>query len=196
MAPLRSTQRAASRWAMRIIPTLIVGTFGLATYVVAVRLCMRILDQALGRKALAVFVVVLYCLVLVLTVASYLRVFVAIQRDPGFVPLLQKDAGPGSKALAPSAAAAEKKRRNRCSRRHADPEDPPWVPPDSDPNSPGLEAFYSRDVFACELDGRPRWCSACRQWKPDRAHHSSELGRCVRKMDHLCPWVGGVVSET
>ncbi|OAQ96471.1 hypothetical protein LLEC1_06927 [Akanthomyces lecanii] len=60
----------------------------------------------------------------------------------------------------------------------------------------GLENFYSKDLFVCEADGRPKWCSGCRQWKPDRAHHSSEIGRCVRKMDHLCPWVGGMVSET
>lgn len=42
----------------------------------------------------------------------------------------------------------------------------------------------------------PRYCSHCRNWKPDRAHHCRELGRCVWRMDHFCPWVGGVVSET
>lgn len=67
---------------------------------------------------------------------------------------------------------------------------------DNDPNSPGLERFYSKDVFVCENDGMPRWCSSCRIWKPDRAHHSSEINRCVRKMDHYCPWVGGIISET
>jgi hypothetical protein len=48
----------------------------------------------------------------------------------------------------------------------------------------------------CETDGRPRWCSTCCNWKLDRAHHCSELQRCVRKMDHYCPWVGGIVAET
>ena len=71
-----------------------------------------------------------------------------------------------------------------------------WLPADQDPDSPGLEAFYTKDVFVCEPDGRPRWCTLCWHWKPDRAHHSTDLGRCVRKMDHLCPWVGGMVSET
>ncbi|KAL8686125.1 MAG: hypothetical protein Q9224_005545, partial [Gallowayella concinna] len=62
--------------------------------------------------------------------------------------------------------------------------------------APGLQDFYKRDVFSCESDGRPIWCSTCLNWKLDRAHHCREVGRCVRKMDHFCPWVGGIVSET
>ncbi|KAG6002400.1 hypothetical protein E4U21_003131 [Claviceps maximensis] len=187
MAPLRSSNRAATRWTMRIVPLLIVCILGVATYAVVARLCVQYVYQRLHEKVIATVVLVLYCVVFILTIASYLRVFFVIQRDPGLVPLLQ-DVGP-------EFAFAEKRRKCR-SRRNSDPENPPWVPPDTDPNSPGLEAFYSRDVFSCEVDGRPKWCSECRQWKPDRAHHSSELGRCVRKMDHLCPWVGGMVSET
>lgn len=57
-----------------------------------------------------------------------------------------------------------------------------------DPDSPGLELFYTKDVFTCEMDGRPRWCSQCSNWKPDRAHHCSSSGRCILKMDHFCPW--------
>lgn len=76
----------------------------------------------------------------------------------------------------------------------------------------GLESFYTKDVFVCQEDGRPPWCSACCQFKTDRAHHCRVVDRCVRKMDHFCPWyvtgrtdkgtsltghrVGGVVSET
>jgi palmitoyltransferase len=48
--------------------------------------------------------------------------------------------------------------------------------------------FYTKDVFTSELDGRPRWCSQCLNWKPDRAHHCSSSGRCILKMDHFCPW--------
>lgn len=131
---------------------------------------------------------VLYFLFLILTIVSYARVFFTIQFDPGLVPLTN-DRGH-------DATDVPEKRRPYRSRRHMDPEEPPWIPPDLSPDSPGLEAFYSKDVFVCEADGRPKWCSHCRQWKPDRAHHSRELGRCVKKMDHLCPWVGGMVSET
>lgn len=75
---------------------------------------------------------------------------------------------------------------------------PPPRPADPrlDPDSPGLELFYTKDVFECSIDGRPVWCNECGTWKPDRTHHSSELNRCIRKLDHYCPWVGGVVSET
>jgi palmitoyltransferase len=57
-----------------------------------------------------------------------------------------------------------------------------------DPDSPGLELFYTKDVFVCEMDGKPRWCSSCANWKPDRSHHCSSSGRCILKMDHFCPW--------
>lgn len=80
-------------------------------------------------------------------------------------------------------------------------------------NTGGLESFYTKDVFICQPDGRPSYCSTCCQFKTDRAHHCREVDRCVRKMDHFCPWyvppslcyyqwtltvrrVGGVVSET
>ncbi|KAK3676979.1 Palmitoyltransferase pfa5 [Recurvomyces mirabilis] len=55
--------------------------------------------------------------------------------------------------------------------------------------------FWMRDVFVCDANGRPIWCSFCESWKPDRAHHNQDVGRCTLKMDHFCPWVGGVVGE-
>ena len=42
----------------------------------------------------------------------------------------------------------------------------------------------------------PIWCEECHNWKPDRTHHDSHTGRCVCKMDHFCPWVGGIISAT
>ncbi|KHO00378.1 DHHC zinc finger membrane protein [Metarhizium album ARSEF 1941] len=178
--------RAIKRWNFRIIPVLIVGVFGVAAYAVVGRLCVENILRAQGKTGLAAGLLVLFFPLYILTLVSYARVFFAVQLDPGLVPLAN-----GADRDEPG----EKRRHSRL--RHArDAEEPPWAPPDSSPDSPGLEAFYSKDVFACEADGRPKWCSECRQWKPDRAHHSRELGRCVRKMDHLCPWVGGMVSET
>ncbi|KAK3071998.1 Palmitoyltransferase pfa5 [Teratosphaeriaceae sp. CCFEE 6253] len=55
--------------------------------------------------------------------------------------------------------------------------------------------FWMRDVFVCDANGIPIWCHHCRNWKPDRAHHNQDSGRCTLKMDHFCPWVGGVVGE-
>lgn len=147
------------------------------------RSLVHYLYRTRGQSGLTATFLVLYFVFIILALSAYLRTFVTIQLDPGLVPLTRRrDAG--GKGLGPRRA------------RGRDAEANPWVPPDQDPDSPGLEAFYSKDVFVCEADGRPKWCSDCRQWKPDRAHHSSELERCVRKMDHLCPWVGGMVSET
>ncbi|KAJ8113634.1 hypothetical protein OPT61_g4269 [Boeremia exigua] len=52
------------------------------------------------------------------------------------------------------------------------------------------------DVYICDYEGMPLWCDKCHNWKPDRAHHCKELGRCVRKMDHYCPWAGGIIAES
>jgi palmitoyltransferase len=61
---------------------------------------------------------------------------------------------------------------------------------------PGIGKFYFKDHFICDSRGFPIWCTICSCWKPDRTHHCSEIDRCVRRMDHFCPWVGGIVSET
>jgi palmitoyltransferase len=31
----------------------------------------------------------------------------------------------------------------------------------NDIDAPGLEQFYSKDIFVCEQDGKPIWCSHC-----------------------------------
>ena len=54
--------------------------------------------------------------------------------------------------------------------------------------SPDLHNFYGKDVFVCDGNGKPIWCPYCSKWKPDRAHHYREIRRCVRRMDHFCPW--------
>lgn len=38
-------------------------------------------------------------------------------------------------------------------------------------------------------------CPKCCCIKPERAHHCSVCQRCVRKMDHHCPWVNNCVGE-
>lgn len=146
---------------------------------------MNYLYRQEGESGTATALMVLYFLFFLLTVGTYIRLFVTVQSDPAFVPFTAEREDGGKKS-----------RSRRTRGRGRDVEAQPWVPPDQNPDSPGLEAFYSKSVFICEADGRPKWCSECKQWKPDRAHHSSELDRCVRKMDHLCPWVGGMVSET
>ncbi|KTW28713.1 uncharacterized protein T551_02563 [Pneumocystis jirovecii RU7] len=59
-----------------------------------------------------------------------------------------------------------------------------------------MKTFCLYDAYVCENDGFPRWCAVCEVYKPDRAHHCSEVQRCVLKLDHFCPWVGGVIGFT
>lgn len=62
---------------------------------------------------------------------------------------------------------------------------------DADPSA--IERY---DAYVCDYEGVPLFCEKCRIFKPDRTHHCKELGRCVRKMDHYCPWAGGIIAET
>lgn len=73
-----------------------------------------------------------------------------------------------------------------------------WIPPRPAAASlpSNLAAFLEKEIYVCESDGLPRYCRYCNCWKPDRSHHCSEIGRCVMRMDHFCPWVGGVVAES
>ncbi|KAK6336209.1 palmitoyltransferase pfa5 [Orbilia brochopaga] len=71
--------------------------------------------------------------------------------------------------------------------------------PDDQPNRPlrqPLTQVFLRDIFLCDANGEVRWCARCGNYKPDRTHHCSEVGRCVENFDHFCPWVGGVVGLT
>ncbi|KAK3367108.1 DHHC palmitoyltransferase-domain-containing protein [Lasiosphaeria ovina] len=191
--------RPETRWATRIIPFVLAGAVGFSTYVVVKRICLDYFLSSWQRSGAAIAFIVLHLLFLVLMLLTYFRVFFVIQTNPGVVPL-------GPKATEQNTLEKRKKKGRRRRRGQGDSEGAAEGDleagnqydrrPDENPDSPGLEEYYSKDVFICETDGRPRWCSTCCNWKPDRAHHCSEIERCVRKMDHYCPWVGGIVGET
>jgi palmitoyltransferase len=46
-------------------------------------------------------------------------------------------------------------------------------------------------------EGSYKFCKKCPEgtWKPERAHHCSECGHCVFKMDHHCPWINNCVGQ-
>ncbi|KAF8514768.1 DHHC palmitoyltransferase-domain-containing protein [Gautieria morchelliformis] len=39
------------------------------------------------------------------------------------------------------------------------------------------------------------WCATCNIRRPERAHHCGICRRCVVKMDHHCPWLGGCIGH-
>ncbi|KAH6628702.1 DHHC palmitoyltransferase-domain-containing protein [Chaetomium tenue] len=180
-----SAHRAETRWATRIIPLILGGCVGFTTYVVVKRVCVDFFLSEQQQPGTAIAFLVLHFIFLIFMLATYLRVFLVIQLDPGVTPLGPRATEQKAKAKGRSRRERDLEAANRYEAR-----------PDDNPDSPGLEEFYSKDVFVCETDGRPRWCSSCCNWKMDRAHHCSEIERCVKKMDHYCPWVGGIVAET
>lgn len=139
---------------------------------------------------------------------TYFRVLITIARNPGLVPKPADTERPATKP------------KSRWSRKNGESDVEKNTPSSADSSDtglepkkqpgfldrggvldgrcappPGLDEFSSRVVYECDIDGLPRWCPTCYSWKPDRSHHSSELGRCVYKMDHYCPWAGGVIAE-
>ena len=128
---------------------------------------------------------------------TYFRLLYTVVRNPGYLPL-------GADRLQADAAEQDSKPSNkRLGRWSSTSQQTEKVDEASDlehgrsnyPGSQGfqgdalsLESFYTKNVFVCQDDGRPQYCSTCCQYKTDRAHHCREINRCVAKMDHFCPW--------
>ncbi|KAI1299732.1 DHHC palmitoyltransferase-domain-containing protein [Xylaria venustula] len=186
--PAIESTRAATRWTTRIVPVFLAVAVGYATYVVVARVCIDYLLGSLHENGTAVALLVLYFVFFLLMVTTYARTLYNANFDPGVVPL-------GAAAVSRRGAGDEKGMRRPYATSDLEARAYEAGPKD-DPDSPGLECFYSRDAFVCEADGRPKWCSECCNWKQDRVHHSREIGRCVYRMDHYCPWAGGMIAET
>lgn len=64
-------------------------------------------------------------------------------------------------------------------------------------NIPDTKFIANRppEVFMCDDNGYPLWCSVCQSVKLDRVHHSAEMGYCVERMDHMCNWLGTVIGQ-
>ena len=157
------------------------------------------------RPELAIAILTIYFVLLLPMAITYFRLLGVIIGNPGFVPrgprwyqrkeeeeAQKRKNRSGHTANTPETADEKVQSRRDTDLESGRAEGDRGRPPASDQDladlAPGLEKFYSKDVFVCEADGRPIWCSMCLNWKPDRAHHCREVGRCVEKMDHFCPW--------
>ena len=133
---------------------------------------------------------------------TYFRLLYVVTTNPGYVPQ-------GSRHERKSKIASQRKKREgtadvqcdleECANAHVEKRGDGESARDTESGgafnrsisteqAPGLEDFYSKDVFVCQGNGQPIRCTTCKNFKPDRAHHCREIERCVRKMDHFCPW--------
>lgn len=137
-------------------------------------------------------------MLLLLIAVTYLRLVCTVILNPGYVPRgpqwyaqreqktqlkRARDAIKEMKSSDPDGNKPEKDSETFSIAYGSEPR-----PQAQDEASAFLEEFSSKEVYTCEGNGKPIWCSYCSNWKPDRAHHCREVGRCVRKMDHFCPW--------
>ncbi|KAI9795349.1 MAG: palmitoyltransferase pfa5 [Candelina submexicana] len=209
-------QKAFNLFIARIVPVILIGLVGYVTWIVVVQICGRVsyllhpLSTAprARRSGAAIAILIIYFILLALMAVCYLRLLQTVVTNPGYVPRsthwYQQQKQPKQTKVSSSNSSQEKPKRKTWHSHSRQPEfsegegsstGGSFYPNITAPAS-GLENFYTKDVFVCQNDGRPIWCSTCLNWKPDRAHHCREVERCVRKMDHFCPWVGGIVSET
>ncbi|KAJ6107835.1 Palmitoyltransferase pfa5 [Penicillium sp. IBT 18751x] len=198
----------------RIIPPVLLGAVVYASYAVTKPLCIDYLIHPLpsynrdSRVGAGAAILTIYYVLLIPMVATYGRLMYNVLGNPGYLPFGAERVQADS-ALQRKHSHGQRRRRKCGSRkvRDAEKQEPTELDLESAVNdhaggkafqldSAGLESFYTKDIFVCQEDGRPPYCSTCCQFKTDRAHHCREVDRCVRKMDHFCPWVGGVVSET
>ncbi|KAF2431391.1 hypothetical protein EJ08DRAFT_185805 [Tothia fuscella] len=171
---MTSTALAAERWIARSIPPFLLGITGYSIYVVVYSLSIDYLLLESLKTSAAIAILVVYFTLFLPYIFAFIRLL-STMADPGYIPIIHSKSKSKEKAL--------------------------WLDRDGVLEGTvlpprGIERFYAKDAFICDARGLPKFCDrGCYNWKPARTHHCSQVGRCVRRMDHFCPWVGGVVAE-
>ncbi|KIV91288.1 hypothetical protein PV10_05843 [Exophiala mesophila] len=196
----------------RIIPVFLVAILGYASYAVTLVIGIDYLlnpapslpTSIRPRTGTAIAILTIYYLLLLMLLICLGRLLYTVTENPGLVPRGGQYYVEKERALSKSSE-NDNHEYNKEARLSDSSHDHPGYTSrhlrrlrrDSKSDSRiQAERFWHKDAFICGYDGRPPFCSTCYNYKPDRAHHCSELGRCVIKMDHFCPWVGGIISET
>ncbi|KAK7515384.1 DHHC palmitoyltransferase-domain-containing protein [Phyllosticta citriasiana] len=190
-----------------VVPVLVIGQAAWATYVVCFQLAHQRLMTRDDQRGPGCAVIVLQALFIFMSGITYMRLIQVIYTDPGLLPLGISRAKPEDQATDDMKAVMKRWSEKRSVIQHTRPEDAlareelfkelaAHNQLQAELRMEALKSFRPKDMFIVAADGLPRWCKTCETFKPDRTHHCSDLGRCVRRMDHFCPWVGGIVSET
>ncbi|KAL4904521.1 Palmitoyltransferase pfa5 [Aspergillus multicolor] len=208
----RQADRRINLAVARAIPGVLFGIIIYSCYVITKPLCIDYLIDPLpkydrpSRTGAAAAILVVFYILLLFVIITYSRLLYNVVWNPDLLP--RSAAADQQSTHSRQSHDRPRKRKGHRHRKskgdelsdkptgdveraldyNAGPIMIPW-------DTAGLEYFYKKDVFVCQPDGRPIYCSKCCHFKPDRTHHCREVDRCVRKMDHFCPWVGGVVSE-
>ncbi|KAL4952251.1 DHHC palmitoyltransferase-domain-containing protein [Aspergillus filifer] len=199
----------------RIIPAVLFGVIIYACYAITKPLCIDYLIDPLpeydrpSRVGAGAAIIAVFYVLLIIVLITYARLLYMVIWNPDLLaksPALEAEKQSAKSRSRHSLEHPRRKRKGHHKLRRGEISDKPTADVergldyDAEPmvlpwDTDGLENFYKKDVFVCQPDGRPLYCSKCCHYKPDRTHHCREVDRCVQKMDHFCPWVGGVVSE-
>jgi palmitoyltransferase len=158
----------------------------LETLLTMIAIVDYLLKGTIPRAGITAALLTIYFVLFLLMAITYTRLLHIVTFDPGYLPLGKVAKRHKHDNKRPRSKNTANGRADNFGREYTSSE--ASIVRDEDADSPGLELFYSKKIFVCSQDGRPKWCSECANWKPDRTHHCSDVGRCVYKMDHYCPW--------
>lgn len=173
--------------ASRFLPVLVVIMFGYSFYVYCYLFCYTEIitfhSQRLGVVLMGVFTA-LTCIVLIVWGAVILTGPGSVARVEQY-DLTQTEGSHGGLPM----TALGGPRVSMFVETAVDEEEAVCAPPSPPPRPAGLPR-----IFACDSKGFPLWCSQCQSVKPDRVHHSSDLQKCVPRLDHHCAWLGATIG--
>jgi palmitoyltransferase len=181
---------ATNLWTARVVPVVLAGIVGYATYVLVALLCgtaerSRISGSQANYGTLvnyllvkhhnlsaAIPILVIYFLLFMFMALSFIRLVYITTFEPPYVPLGQsaprervagmKKIGTRKGAVGPGENGIAMGEYNIGN--SSDGISAPISGHKDDPDSPGLEFFYTKEVFVSEIDGKPKWCSHCANW--------------------------------